>query len=881
MFRLRRFRLFLLVTVLIVFSVYELYHINNWDAPDFERFAHIPGTKTTPEAPVPPARGDDQPAFVPPPAPPAASPVEEKPAPARPEEAAATTSGSAPPDKQKDVGSPAEADESPLSDTEAGDKSTYITGEELLEKPPKDYFGEHGQARLDVKPHPADKPRAQWRQQAEHFPVQKVISLPSGPAQSLPHIQHKFAAESASKKKDRQMKQKAVREAFKHAWTGYKQYALPHDELKPLSNTSADPFNGWGATLVDSLDTMWLMGLTDEFEAAMTYVAEINFKSSPRKDIPLFETTIRYLGGLLGAYDVSNAKYPILLEKAVELADVIMGAFDTPNRMPIPFYQWAPSYASQPHRSSSHIVMAEIGSLAVEFARLSQITKEEKYYDAIARVTDALEEWQMDTSFPGVWPVRLDSSGCKKPNFDSVHSALRETAGGGALDKRQLDDAPERTSSNEEKASVGSDTGSEIGEEPAKLGSDNEAEEDQDSDDIFVVDCESQGLAHEPNAKVHTYSIAAMADSTYEYFPKMHALLGGRNSQYRNMYIQSMRTIRKDFLFRPMIKDSKRDLRFLAKHEIRTNPKGSQKNKETIYEATHLGCFAGGMFALGAKVFDIPSDMELAAKLTDGCVWAYESTPLGVMAEEFTLTPCEDDKDCPWDESRWHDHLDPHMKERFEAVDLYNQQQKALAAGESPQTSDTDRLDAAARRTKRQEADHDPQDAAPSPSRTLAVEAEHHDDTYTAPDTSNPATTIFQPKVALSHAKYVSARILEERLPPSYTRIHSRAYKLRPEAIESVFIMYRLTGDDSWREKGWKMFQAVERAARTPAGHATVKDVTSQLGDMEDTMESFWLAETLKYFWLLFEEESVLDLGRWVLNTEAHGFKLGKEAALG
>ena len=136
--------------------------------------------------------------------------------------------------------------------------------------------------------------------------------------------------------------------------------------------------------------------------------------------------------------------------------------------------------------------------------------------------------------------------------------------------------------------------------------------------------------------------------------------------------------------------------------------------------------------------------------------------------------------------------------------------------------------------------------------------------------------SLFHPKTALSHAKYVAARISEERLPPGYTVIDSPVYKLRPEAIESVFIMYRITGSDIWREKGWKMFTAVERATRTRSGHAVIKDVTSSLGKLEDAMESFWLAETLKYYYLLFSEESLYCLDDWVLNTEAHGFRIPK-----
>ena len=126
------------------------------------------------------------------------------------------------------------------------------------------------------------------------------------------------------------------------SWQGYKEKAWMHDELSPVSGGFRDPFAGWGATFVDTLDTLWIMGLKDEFDEAMQAVDKIDFTTSPRADIPLFETTIRYLGGLLAAYDIAGMKHEVLLRKAVELAEVLMGAFDTPNRMPITYYYWRP-----------------------------------------------------------------------------------------------------------------------------------------------------------------------------------------------------------------------------------------------------------------------------------------------------------------------------------------------------------------------------------------------------------------------------------------------------------------------------------------------------------------------------------------------------------
>lgn len=85
--------------------------------------------------------------------------------------------------------------------------------------------------------------------------------------------------------------------------------------------------------------------------------------------------------------------------------------------------------------------------------------------------------------------------------------------------------------------------------------------------------------------------------------------------------------------------------------------------------------------------------------------------------------------------------------------------------------------------------------------------------------------------------------------------------------------MYRITGDPAWQTKGWKMFEAVIKATSAKYGHSAIQDVTSDEPMHTDQMESFWLAETLKYFYLLFSTPDTISLDDWVLNTEAHPFK--------
>jgi mannosidase alpha-like ER degradation enhancer 2 len=93
------------------------------------------------------------------------------------------------------------------------------------------------------------------------------------------------------------------------------------------------------------------------------------------------------------------------------------------------------------------------------------------------------------------------------------------------------------------------------------------------------------------------------------------------------------------------------------------------------------------------------------------------------------------------------------------------------------------------------------------------------------------------------------------------------AYPLRPEAIESAYYLFLYTGDERWREMGKDMFRRVVAAARTDAGFAHLRDVRT--GEQNDAMQSFFLAETLKYTYLLADPHAI-DFDAVVFNTEAH-----------
>lgn len=99
-------------------------------------------------------------------------------------------------------------------------------------------------------------------------------------------------------------------------------------------------------------------------------------------------------------------------------------------------------------------------------------------------------------------------------------------------------------------------------------------------------------------------------------------------------------------------------------------------------------------------------------------------------------------------------------------------------------------------------------------------------------------------------------------------KVVSPGYALRPEIVESAWYLHRLDGSPQWRRQGAAMFDDFVRYTRTDSGYAALRSVVTK--EKADRMESFVLAETFKYYWLLFTPKDAIDLDKVVLNTEAH-----------
>lgn len=533
-----------------------------------------------------------------------------------------------------------------------------------------------------------------------------------------------------------------VKEAFLHAYHGYEKYAMPKDELRPVSNKGMNSYNGWGVTVFDSLDTMLLMELKEEYTRALEVVKAANFTMTRqnRGFVPFFETTIRYLGGLLSAYALTNDT--LLLRRAEELADALDPVFETPHGLPA----FSVNPISGEYDKNDVGILAELGSFQVEYTYLAKASGKKKYYDRVKNLNDFFHRTNLTVS-RGMLPTRWNLQ---------------------------------------------------------------------------------TGLPRDPN-KV---SVGAQADSTHEYFLKQYLLTGKTDKRNLESYLRTTTYILTNLLYLT----PRRGLLYVTDTTFPTYDDPAGVPSHTF---EHLSCFLPGLLALGAhtlplnnlegvgldytslgdgplyngtsqlykalKDFDLKQLHLWAAEgIAQTCWLTYADQPCGLGPEEVLMLT---EPARHWDAAakKW-----VPQSRSYLWTDAMRKWKKGGARGPIPGVS--------------------PKRPAPWTEEDRAAGKPNERDYH----------------------------------------VWKAGYLLRPETVESFYLLWRTTGDVKWRTRGWAIFEAVERETRTNGGYVTLKNVATSPTMKGDSMPSFFLAETLKYLYLLFKEDDPLPLDRWVFSTEAH-----------
>ncbi|KAH6888930.1 mannosyl-oligosaccharide 1,2-alpha-mannosidase [Coprinopsis sp. MPI-PUGE-AT-0042] len=303
------------------------------------------------------------------------------------------------------------------------------------------------------------------------------------------------------------------------------------------------------------------------------------------------------------------------------------------------------------------------------------------------------------------------------------------------------------------------------------------------------------------------YAIGGNADSAYEYFLKQFLQAGDR--QALDMYLETMRSIIDNLLY----VSPTRGLLYVTDLQHRQKP-----NIRPSHKLEHLSCFLPGLLALGA--YQIP-------------LHTFEAPPL---EHKF-----------PKEERERHRLAAEGLA--YTCWVLYADQ----ASGVGP--------DEVWFRWGGKEG------PSAEPEKWVDVMKRWEAEGIKPRQMSNKGDESKPPGVREPPPE----RDMEKR---DYNSAWSDKWLMRPETLESVYILWKTSKNPVWRERGWKVFESIEKWAKTPFGYSSLSYV--HRGEDEggpeqlDDMPSYFLAETLKYLYLLFDDEDPIKFDQWVFNTEAH-----------
>ena len=216
-----------------------------------------------------------------------------------------------------------------------------------------------------------------------------------------------WLAGEGGKKVDWGARRERVVEAMELSWDAYERYAWGYDEFHPETKKGRHMApKGLGWIIVDALDTLMLMNLTSRLTHAREWLSkELTWDQD--QDVNTFETTIRMLGGLLSAHYLST-EFPELapiadddpgtpgedlyLEKAKDLADRLMAAFDSPSGIPYASVNLAQYKGLISHADLGASSTAETTTLQLEFKYLAKLTGEKDFWDRSERVMKLVDD---------------------------------------------------------------------------------------------------------------------------------------------------------------------------------------------------------------------------------------------------------------------------------------------------------------------------------------------------------------------------------------------------------------------------------------------------------------------------------------------------------
>jgi mannosyl-oligosaccharide alpha-1,2-mannosidase len=239
---------------------------------------------------------------------------------------------------------------------------------------------------------------------SEADPAMKLSTIGSALALLLSTTQ--AAQIQSSSAKGNPARANAVKTSFLSSFNDYLKYAKGYDALMPISKNGTGGFGDWGATWVDAITTAHVMGLDNIVKDGIVFINSIDFDNTSQEEISIFETNIRYVGGLLSLHELTGKKHQSLVKQANVIGKHLLKGWVNGNDLPYnTLLNWNGFGAPN---TSTGAYIAEGGTLLLELSRLSKYTGDKTYLNHAEKSMKAIIN--SEPVFPGLYALSIEPS---------------------------------------------------------------------------------------------------------------------------------------------------------------------------------------------------------------------------------------------------------------------------------------------------------------------------------------------------------------------------------------------------------------------------------------------------------------------------------------
>ncbi|EDO17222.1 hypothetical protein Kpol_1035p35 [Vanderwaltozyma polyspora DSM 70294] len=616
----------------------------------------------------------------------------------------------------------------------------------------------------------------------------------------------------------------------------------------------------WPLKLIDILDTLYLTNEFNIFDEAVALISEVDFTIPPITvgtiDIP--DLASRALGGLISAYELSSEE--VLLSSAKSIADFILRSFDTPNGLPILHYPWKTQYQNRfPYQNSE---IGALSNMALELTRLSQLTKSNKYFTFVYKIYDTISKSNDEFDLDYMFPDHVDFSGCELLTSSEVSKG------------KHVKGSQVMKSINENFQFVYCQQGGTVKVSPEDIKSKSQ---------LFVMNENTQPvyanivkmfqmLNYYDIMKIPESYLTSTStnndmeleneesgshnlDSTNKIDNKKNGnsketpsadeenLNSNNSPSSKKFFINGMNHIKNLMAFNPVTAFEKK-LTVISSLDTHSSYVPS-KNELRVEMKKHLdmhhqSCSLASTLILGSKLFNITNYADFASEITESCFiltnYFKAAMPAHLYLDDCELGSCQFDEATKLSMIAEGKYMHLNNDEENEAIGDVVTNEKVLD-----------------------------DDAISQKINRLLMFSKENGKSFIS---VNPSDIDF------STGKWAKQ---PER--PLWVNKMGHQTILSPYTIEPIFYMYRITGDNKWRDMGRELFKTtvstVKQINQRAKGIWDIKEM-AKIGDGNSNtskIPSSWYSQTLKYYYLLFMDRNKFSLDDYILTSGGHFMK--------